>query len=107
MTTTSTQPDVLDGLLSNSAACLKEIEAGDFENMEEIVSQHNQNLMNYLQGKEIITLARSEQEKLYRLLNDQNTAIKKINDQKRHLARKLTELRNGRNLNSTYKNNAA
>ena len=98
--------DELDGLLSTSSAWLKEIEAGRFENLEKAVDQHNQSVMDYMQGKDIRTLAKPQQEKLYRLLSNQKTAIKIVSDEKQQLARKLTELRNGRNLKNTYNNNS-
>ena len=100
-----TTQDELDGLLSTSSAWLKEIEAGRFENLEKAVDRHNQSVMEYMQGKDIRTLARQQQEKLYRLLSNQKTAIKIISDEKQKLASKLTELRNGRNLKNTYNNN--
>jgi hypothetical protein len=98
--------DKLDSLVSNSAIWLKEIEDGHFENLEENIAQHNQSLMDYMEGKEINNLPRQQQEKLRQLLNKQKAAIKIISEKKRQLASKLTELRNGRNLKNTYKNSS-
>lgn len=99
-----TTQDELDGLISASYTCLQEIEAGRVENLEKVLGQNNQLLMNYMQAREIRDLARQEQEKLHQLLANQQTAIKIITDQKRQLASRLKELRNGRNLTNTYKN---
>ncbi len=102
MTSNDTCQDELDTLLHTSSRYLHEIEAGRFENLEDDIIQHNRALIKFMQGRDILGLARQQQRKLYQLLGNQQAAIRILGEQKQELVGKLAEIRNGRNLKNTY-----
>ncbi len=102
MTNSRVTRNELDSLLENSVVWLKDIEAGCFQDLEKVLVQHDRSMVRYMKGKELRTLAGQERDKLYKILSNQNEAIKLISEQKQEVAQKLLELRKGRNLKNAY-----
>ena len=93
----------LDALLHKSREQLAQISRGEFEQAGESLKLARKEIQDYLENPASRSLSREQTQQLRQIYTCQRQAAELVSDLKQELAKKITELRQGRNLRQTYK----